>query len=215
MTVTAPGASGSIGVYGAYVKPGNFSGATAAVPANASVLARFGSDGSPAATVRSAGAGRAVFIGFLPSLSYFKPALPSRPIDICPRDGPHGCFCHFVPEAFDVAAVTLLNLPPPSGSKRGGAAVVGAVVASDPLVEVGVVNAKQIGSVLLLINWQMQPSRNLTISIAADGERVGEFSTAVRASDGDAVVFEASENGRWVFTLPGVLEVADAIILRP
>ena len=44
---------------------------------------------------------------------------------------------------------------------------------------------------------------------------VGSFAgTAVRASDGRSVPFVLSA-GRWVFTLPGTLEVADAVILRP
>ena len=148
-----------------------------------------------------------MFIAILPSLSWFKPALPSRPIDICPRDGPDGCFCHYVPTGFDAPAVALLNLPRIGES----APAAGEVVASDPLVEVGVVNAQQCGSVLLLINWQMQPSKDLTISVREAA--LGRFSKAVRASDGKAVGF-TKQTGRWEFALPGVLEVADAVVLR-
>ena len=50
------------------------------------MLARFASDSSVAATAHAAGEGRAVLVAFLPALSWFKPALPSRPIDICARD---------------------------------------------------------------------------------------------------------------------------------
>ena len=72
-----------------------------APPTNITVLAVFDGrydgvmmmtdDGTPAVTVRAAGEGRALFYAFLPSLSYFKPAIPSRPIDICPRDGNPDC----------------------------------------------------------------------------------------------------------------------------
>ena len=52
------------------------------------MLARFASDSSVAVTAHTAGEGRAVLVAFLPTLSWFKPALPSRPIDICARDDP-------------------------------------------------------------------------------------------------------------------------------
>ena len=37
--------------------------------------------------------------------------------------------------------------------------------ASDLLVETSVVSAKGVGSVIMLINWQMQPASELTITV--------------------------------------------------
>ena len=37
--------------------------------------------------------------------------------------------------------------------------------ASDLLVETSVVSAKGVGSVIMLINWQMQPASALTITV--------------------------------------------------
>ena len=38
-------------------------------------------DGSPAVVSRKAGKGEVLYCGFLPGLSYFHPAIPTRPVD--------------------------------------------------------------------------------------------------------------------------------------
>ena len=83
--LAAAASAEGMGAYGAMLRPGNISAKVLATN-NMSVLATY-SDGTPAATHRRVGEGQAVAIAFLPSLAYFKPSLPNRPIDICPRDG--------------------------------------------------------------------------------------------------------------------------------
>ena len=131
--LAASASAEGMGAYGAMLRPGNISAKVLATN-NMTVLATYDSDGTPASTHRRVGEGQAVAIAFLPSLAYFKPSLPNRPIDICPRDGAtqntradslrdcsqvlycrraghDGCFCHFVPRAFDKSAAELLDLP--------------------------------------------------------------------------------------------------------
>jgi len=84
--LAASASAEGMGAYGAMLRPGNISAKVLATN-NMTVLATYDSDGTPAATHRRVGKGQAVAIAFLPSLSYFKPSLPNRPIDICPRDG--------------------------------------------------------------------------------------------------------------------------------
>ena len=84
--LAAAASAEGMGAYGAMLRPGNISAKVLATN-NMSVLATYQSDGTPAATHRRVGEGQAVAIAFLPSLAYFKPSLPNRPIDICPRDG--------------------------------------------------------------------------------------------------------------------------------
>ena len=204
----------AVATFGALVRPGNFT-PTPAFPnitaANITVLAHF-SDGSPAGISHTVGLGRAVFLGWLPSLSYFKPALPSKPIDICPRDGPDGCFCHFVPSDFDVTAMDVLDLPP-LGVAPGGARHHRVGSASAPLVEVGVVSSSA-GGVVLLINWDMTAVGNDTLTVSvASAALSSKITTAVRASDGQKVPFKDAA-GQLTFSLPGTLVVADAIVLR-
>ena len=102
----------------------------------------------------------------------------------CVRAGHDGCFCHFVPRAFDKSAAELLDLPSAEPHNRlavvrSNARVVSRAVcranlselrcaalqASDLLVETSVVSAKGVGSVIMLINWQMQPASALTITV--------------------------------------------------
>eukprot|EP01043_Picozoa_sp_COSAG02_P052496 COSAG02_NODE_5665_length_4144_cov_1.456366_3_plen_410_part_00 len=176
--VNGGGSEASMGAYGLLVRPGNFTGPTAGL-ANTTVLAHYGSDQTPAATLRKVGKGRAVFHGFLPSVSYFAPALPNRPIDICPRDGDSGCFCHFVPSAFDKHASALLDLPQIDENTGGTGTHDALAWASDPLVEVLVVagQTRNLGVAILMINWQMTAvaPNTLTVSISQ---------TAFAAADG-------------------------------
>ena len=213
---TAGGVPISYEVFGAVVRPTN-----ASVGVNATVVARYSSDLTPAATVHPVGDGHAVFIGHLPTISYFKPALPNRPIDICPQDGDDGCFCHFVPSGFDQDAISLLNID-------GDAKVAPLYSASDPLVEVNVLDAgPRVGGVVLLTNWRMVAvtDGSLEVSIAASAlssAGTGMTATAHRASDGTQVTLARQQDGtpdhnstRWRFTLPGTLVVADALVIRP
>ena len=75
---------------------------------NATVLATFGSDGSPAAIRRTVGKGSAYYIAFLPGLSYYDPAIPKRPVD---RSSVDSGFNHFIPTAMEISARTLIAMP--------------------------------------------------------------------------------------------------------
>ena len=100
------------------------------------VYATF-TDGSPAVLSRRKGpsAGRAILCGFHPSLSYFRKATPPLPPQ---RGSTDESFNHFCPSDFDQDAISLIALatealdPPPT-------------LASDPLIETGVITAPKKG----------------------------------------------------------------------
>jgi beta-galactosidase GanA len=71
------------------------------------ILANF-SDNSPAVTKRIVGKGQAIYCGFLPALSYYKPAIPKRPVD---RTSAEDSLAHLIPAKFDTAAYDLTGLP--------------------------------------------------------------------------------------------------------
>ena len=62
------------------------------------------SDGSPAIVSRAAGKGRTLYCAFLPSLSYYQPAIPKRPVD---RGATDDAMIHFLPTEFNPAAAAL------------------------------------------------------------------------------------------------------------
>ena len=64
---------------------------------------------------------------------------------------------------------------------------------------------------MLLVNWQMEPAANLTITIQS--EAAGGFKTAVLASSDESVPFTAG-GGAVRLRVPAV-PYADAIMLRP
>jgi hypothetical protein len=176
------GASGSMPIFGARSR----FDATSAM-----VTARF-DDGSPAIAFRKLATGSATYLGFLPGLSYLRPALPRRPYQ---RGTTDDAMNHYLPTAFDERASALLesnDLHRP-------------VVCSAALIESAIVAAKQ-GTIIPLINWSGAPARNLTVRVAA---RVP--ASEVRLASGSPVR-AALEGAIHVFTLD--LDVADAIILR-
>jgi hypothetical protein len=150
-------------------------------------------DKSPALTTRPIGKGTATYCGFLPGLSYLKPALPKRPWD---RGSTDDSMTHFLPTRFDPAAQRLLALP---------AGLELPVSASAPLVESTVITAKQ-GTVIPLVNWSPAPLKGLTVTVR------GVVPTAKVSLASGKPVKMAKENGKTTFTLD--LEVADALILR-
>jgi hypothetical protein len=161
-----------------------------AVVKGAEVTHQFG-DSSPAVAARKVGTGRVVWIGFLPGLSYFKPAIPLRPVD---RGATDDTMAHFLPTQFDRQTAQLLDL----------AAVPQPVVCSEPLVENRVIQAKQ-GVLIPLINWSAGPVKGLTVTVSIEVPK-----KATLASGKPVQV--SSKEGKTVFTLD--LEEADALILR-
>jgi hypothetical protein len=80
------------------------------------VHATFASNGSAAVTVNKRGSGAAIYAGLLPGLTYFKQALPARPVDRCNNDGNWSkgsggaCYAHFHPEDFDMAGTCIITV---------------------------------------------------------------------------------------------------------
>jgi hypothetical protein len=147
-------------------------------------------DGLPAQTLNRVGNGSAYFFAYLPGLSYFKPALPLRPVD---RGATDDSMAHFIPRNFAKALLTPatdLKLP---------------VTCSENLVENTVIQAKQ-GTVISLINWSGVPQKSLKVTV-----NVPVSTKQVSLASGGAVTL-SNDNGKLVFTLD--LEVADALILR-
>eukprot|EP01043_Picozoa_sp_COSAG02_P059111 COSAG02_NODE_7471_length_2997_cov_7.180124_4_plen_396_part_01 len=126
--------------------------------ASPTTLATF-SDGKPAMVRSTVGKGSAFYAGFLPGLAYFSPAIPLRPVDRASVDEGMN---HFIPTEFAVAAKTLITLPLAS---RLNESTVRPVIGSHPLVEVGWVYAKGVGSVLPCVNWASKPLSGFTVQL--------------------------------------------------
>jgi hypothetical protein len=163
--------------------------------AGTQVHGTFISDRSPALTLKKIGKGSATYCGFLPGLSYFKPAIPLRPVD---RGTTDDTMSHFIPTQFDGLAAGVLALSA-AGVKRP-------VVCSESLVETTVLEAKQ-GMAIPLVNWGRGPVKGLTVTV-----QLGVPANQVTLASGKPVR-AVREGGKQVFTLD--LEVADALILRP
>jgi Beta-galactosidase trimerisation domain len=157
------------------------------------VMATF-SDGSPAVAMRSVGKGHTYYCGFLPGLSYFKPAIPLRPVD---RGASDDTMAHFIPTQFDRVASALVATPAEEVDRP--------VICSEPLVESTVLESKK-GVVIPLVNWSGGPVRGLTVTVSIKVP-VAKVSLASGKK-----VQHRKEGGKEVFTLD--LDVADALILR-
>jgi len=151
-------------------------------------------DGSPAVTSKGTGKGFATYCAFLPGLSYFKPAMPLRPMD---RGATDDAMSHFIPTRFDAGAAALIGAP--------ATGVARPVLCSEPLVEARMIRAEQ-GVLMPLVNWSGDRVEGLTVAVAADVP-----TEDVTLASGKAVQIVV-ENGKPVFTLD--LDVADALILR-
>jgi len=169
-------------------------GATARVALKGAEAVASFVDGSPAVATRAAGKGSTIYCAFLPSLSYFKPAIPMRPVD---RGSTDDAMSHFIPTAFSEAAGRLIALPL-EGIELP-------VVCSQPLVETTVLESKQ-GMVVPMVNWSGSPVERLTVTVA------GRLPTREVTLAGGSKVEMTRVDGKTVFTLD--LDVADALILR-
>ena len=206
----------------------NSKAVAAAANGSVMVLGTFNSTGAPSLTRRQLGAhgGTAIYAAWFPSFSYMHPAISGeflRPLDTC---GEQHCNSQFIPSAFDPLAHHIIHLPDfeqqllSTAASRAGAGA----ISSDKLVEVVLLPAPTAhGALLLLVNWQMAPSSNLTISFVRAS--VPSFKTATRASTGVELHFEDMSGGvaasvagptatAVVSISVGTLEYADAIMLR-
>ena len=160
--------------------------------AGAEIDGKF-SDGSAAIATRVVGKGSVMYCAFLPSLAYFAPAIPQRPLD---RSSSDDAMSHFIPTAFDAAAAQLINRQVDASRHP--------VVASERLVETTIIESKK-GVLITLANWSAAPVKNLTVTV-----KIPIPKTAVLAS-GAKLTSKTNGDGT-EFTLD--LDVADALILR-
>ncbi len=73
--------------------------------ADSSVTGRF-SDGSPAVVQINRGRGKIIYCAFLPGLSFFKPAIPMKPVD---RGSTDDAMAHFIPADFNETIGNLIG----------------------------------------------------------------------------------------------------------
>ena len=144
-------------------------------------------------STKSNGKGQAVYCAFLPGLTYFKPALPKRPIDRSSRDD---SLCHLVPSSFDMNASGLIASV--AGEDRP-------VICSNPLVETTVIGSSH-GTAITLNNWSGKPAPDLRVTV----KMPLRFREATLASDKRVRLSQQKDAA--IFRL--YLDVADALILR-
>jgi hypothetical protein len=166
------------------------------VASGAETLATFGGDErSPAVTQKKVGTGVVLYCAFQPGLSYFRPALPRRPVD---RGTTDGSMAHFIPTAFDAQASRVFEV--------ATAGLVRPVSCSERLVDHTVIEARG-GTLIPLVNWSNRPVKGLTVTVSLDVP-------VARVSLASGGKVEAGrKDGGHVFRLD--LDVADALILRP
>jgi hypothetical protein len=160
--------------------------------AGATQVSAFG-DGSPAVASREVGKGRTVYCAFLPGLSYYKPAVPKRPVD---RGATDDAMIHFLPTGFDPGTAALLATTVPDALP---------IRCSQPLVETTVLESPR-GVVIPLVNWTGKPVRDLQMRIA-----IKVPGNATLAS-GRPVRVAREADGVTVLTFD--LDVADALVVR-
>lgn len=159
----------------------------------AEVVGRYGKGG--AAILRhTVGAGSTWYCGFLPGLSYFKPALPARPVD---RGATDASMAHFIPTDFDPGAGQLVAAP--------ALQITRPVVSSDPSVEWGIIESTN-GMAIPLVRWAPDPVKNLEIQLTFKTP----FQQVSRASG--LPVNARRAGATLVLTLD--LDTADALIFR-
>jgi len=155
--------------------------------------ARF-KDNSAAVVI--ANQGRSIYCGFLPGLSYFKPAIPMKPLD---RGTSDDAMSHFIPTDFDKSVGKLV------GSVLTD--IARPVVTDNPLVEATVIESKA-GTLITLANWSGKPIKGLNVAV-----KIPTPTKKVEAASGAPVAEVRQSNlEQKVYTLD--LDVADALIMR-
>lgn len=162
--------------------------------ASPNVVVETFADGSPAILRAEIGKGEVKYCGFLPGLSYFRPAMPKRPVD---RGTIDDCMAHFVPREFDEGARALVWWASLDAARE--------VHCSQQFVESTVIKSPH-GVAIPLVNWSGGPIRGLKVMLSADIP-AGKITLA----SGRPVEVIEKEGAR---TLKLDLDVADAIIIR-
>ncbi len=157
-------------------------------------------DGKPAIVARAAGKGSVTYCAFLPGLSFFKPAIPLKPVD---RGSADDAMAHFLPIQFDAAVGQLV------ASAAAGSPLPVEAVAADGKpangIETTVIESKA-GMLIPVVNWTGTAAKGLTVrvNIPAPAKQVALAS--------GAKVETRKEGSVTVCTFD--LDVADALILR-
>jgi len=159
----------------------------------ATVLGAF-DDNSPAVIEREVGAGQIVYCGFLPGLSYFKPAIPLRPLD---RGNTDDAMSHFMPTQFDTRIGALIGGIAPAEAREVDTGV--------PHVEATIIEGTD-GVIIPLTNWSTTPANGLEVMV-----NIPVPTGNVSLSSGRPVSVRRS-GGQIIFGLD--LAVADTLILR-
>jgi hypothetical protein len=160
------------------------------VAADVAVAGTF-ADGSPAIVRRSVGQGQVIACAFLPSLTFFKPAVPLKPLD---RGSTDDAMAHFIPTAFDPAARALIVAPLTDDLPRP-------VVTDNALVETAHI-VSPVGTVVFFQNWSEGPIAGLraTLNLPVEGKTATLASGRPLTRDGTTFVFD--------------LDVAEALVVR-
>lgn len=164
----------------------------------ARVIGRFAADianAEPAVVVNATGKGKSVYCAFLPGLSFFKPAIPLKPLD---RGSTDDAMSHFLPTNFDRDVANLLGLSLPAIDRP--------VIAYEPCVEATVIESKA-GTVITLDNWSGKPVKGLKVVVS-----IPVPTKAVALATGGDVRVEKLNAKQTAFTFD--LDIADALILR-
>ena len=163
-------------------------------PAAGATVEGVFSDKSVAVVTNAAGKGHTTYCAFLPSLSFFKPAIPLQPVD---RSSSDDSMCHFLPTNFDRHVGKLIASVAQD--------VVRPVVCDAENVETSVIESPA-GTAIIVNNWSGQRRKGLkmTVSIPVPIKNVALASGGQiqLAKDGDKTVLILD------------LDVADAVILR-
>ncbi|HND55848.1 MAG TPA: hypothetical protein PLV92_25705, partial [Pirellulaceae bacterium] len=148
----------------------------------------------PAIVTKKTGQGATWYCGFLPGLSYYKPAIPMRPVD---RGSTENAMVHFLPTQFDMRATALIGLPTRELARP--------VDCSEPLVESTLVQSPH-GVAIPLVNWTGKPIAGLRVRVTASVPGKSAVLASGRTLKSDTV------DGVRTFTLD--IDAADALILR-
>jgi hypothetical protein len=147
----------------------------------------------PAVVTRPVGKGETIYCTFLPSLTYFRPAMPIRPVD---RGSTDDAMSHFLPTDFDPTMTKLIGQP--------AAGIVRPIVASVEWVETTVIESRR-GVVIPVINWSGKPISGLKLTV--------DIPIPAKATLASGAKVAAKKDGK-ASTFTFDLDVADALILR-